>query len=144
MRQRERERSAGQVSGEYAIVLGAIALVCMVALFAIGIAVRGQLGSPDPGATPQQPFTPPAHPAPTRVPTTIEECEHDGWRTFGFRSEADCKDSSWYDGAYLRADWQGKIARSTNGTSFSTVYNDDQKNTLYQSRAIAAGYVAPK
>jgi|SRR6476619_226609 hypothetical protein len=92
MRQRERERSAGQVSGEYAIVLGAIALVCMVALFAIGIAVRGQLGSPDPGATPQQPFTPPAHPAPTRVPTTIEECEHDGWRTFGFRSEADCKD----------------------------------------------------
>jgi len=61
-----------------------------------------------------------------------------------WKSQTDCKDSSWYDGAYLRADWQGKIARSTNGTSFSTVYNDDQKNTLYQSRAIAAGYVAPK
>ena len=61
-----------------------------------------------------------------------------------WKSQADCKDSSWFDGAYLRADWQGKISRSTNGTSFTTVYNDDQKNTLYQSRAIAAGFVAPK
>ena len=61
-----------------------------------------------------------------------------------WKSQTDCKDSSWYDAAFLRADWQGKISRSTNGTSFSTVYNDDQKNTLYQSRAIAAGFVAPK
>ena len=71
----------------------------------------------------------------------IEEatyCE-DTWK-----SETDCKDSSWFDGAYLRADWQGKISRSTNGTSFTTVYNDDQKNTLYRSRAIAAGFVAPR
>ena len=28
--------------------------------------------------------------------------------------------------------------------AFTTVYNDDQKNTLYQSRAIAAGFVAPR
>ena len=61
-----------------------------------------------------------------------------------WKSQADCKDSSWYDGAFLRADWQGKISRSTNGTSFTTVYNNDQQNTLYQSRAIAAGFVAPK
>jgi hypothetical protein len=92
MRQKRRERSAGQVSGEYAIVLGAIAVACMVALFTIGIAVKGLLESSDPGATPQQPFTPPSHPAPTRIPTTIDECEHDGWRTFGFLSEADCRD----------------------------------------------------
>jgi len=61
-----------------------------------------------------------------------------------WKSETDCKDSSWFDGAYLRADWQGKISRSTNGTSFTTAYNDDQKNTLYRSRAIAAGMVAPR
>ena len=65
------------------------------------------------------------------VMSGIEEatyCE-DTWK-----SETDCKDSSWFDGAYLRADWQGKISRSTNGTSFTTAYNDDQKNTLYRSR----------
>jgi hypothetical protein len=61
-----------------------------------------------------------------------------------WKSQTDCKDSSWFDGAYLRADWQGKISRSTDGKSFATVYNDDQRNTLYQSRAIAAGFVAPK
>ena len=76
--------------------------------------------------------------------TTMSGIEQATYCENTWKSETDCKDSSWYDGAYLRADWQGKIARSTNGTSFSTVYNDDQKNTLYQSRAIAAGFVAPK
>ena len=61
-----------------------------------------------------------------------------------WKSQADCKASSWFEGAYLRADWQGKISRSMDGTSFTTVYNDDQLNTLYRSRAIAAGWVAPK
>jgi hypothetical protein len=61
-----------------------------------------------------------------------------------WRSQIDCKDSSWFEGAYLRADWQGKISRSTDGRTFTTAYNDDQKNTLYRSRAIAAGMVAPR
>jgi hypothetical protein len=76
--------------------------------------------------------------------TTIAGIEQATYCENTWKSQTDCKDSSWYDGTYLRADWQGKISRSTNGTSFSTVYNDDQKNTLYQSRAIAAGFVAPK
>jgi hypothetical protein len=76
--------------------------------------------------------------------TVMSGIEQATYCTDTWRSETDCKDSSWYDGVYLRADWQGKIARSINGTSFSVVYNDDQKNTLYQSRAIAAGFVAPK
>jgi hypothetical protein len=76
--------------------------------------------------------------------TTMAGIEQATWCDNTWKSETDCKDSSWFDGTYLRADWQGKISRSTNGTSFSTVYNDDQKNTLYQSRAIAAGFVAPK
>jgi hypothetical protein len=61
-----------------------------------------------------------------------------------FKSRSDCQSSSWYDGAFLRADWQGIISRSTDGKSFTKVYTDDQKNTLYESRAIAAGFVAPK
>jgi len=61
-----------------------------------------------------------------------------------WKSQTDCKESSWFEGAYLRADWQGKISRSTDGRTFTTAYNDDQKNTLYQSRAIATGFVAPK
>ena len=76
--------------------------------------------------------------------TTMAGIEQATYCENTWKSQTDCKDSSWFDGAYLRADWQGKIARSTNGTSFSTVYNDDQKNTLYQSRAIAAGFVAPR
>ena len=51
--------------------------------------------------------------------------------------------AAWFDGVWLRADWQGKISRSTDGKTFAQAYLDDQKNTLYQSRALAAGYVAP-
>lgn len=60
-----------------------------------------------------------------------------------YQAQAACHDSSWFDGVWLRADWQGKIARSIDGKTFTQVYLDDQHNTLYQSRAIAAGYVAP-
>ncbi len=60
-----------------------------------------------------------------------------------YKSQSECHDSSWFDGTWLRADWQGIISRSTDGKSYSQAYKDDKKNTLYQSRAIAAGYVAP-
>ena len=60
-----------------------------------------------------------------------------------WKSQTDCQSSSWFDGVYLRSDWQGKISRSTDGSTFAVVYQDDQKNTLYQSRAIAAGLVPP-
>jgi len=61
-----------------------------------------------------------------------------------FISQTDCASSSWFDGVFLRADWGGFISRSTDGQKFTRAYADDQSNTLYQSRAIAAGYVAPK
>jgi hypothetical protein len=61
-----------------------------------------------------------------------------------FMSNTACLASAWFDGVWLRADWQGKIARSTDGTTFTQVYSDDAMNTLYQSRALAAGYVAPR
>lgn len=61
-----------------------------------------------------------------------------------FKNGSACLESSWFDGVWLRADWQGIISRSTDGKTFSRAYLDDQKNTLYQSRALASGYVAPK
>lgn len=60
-----------------------------------------------------------------------------------WKSREDCHDAAWFEGAYLRGDWQGKISRSVDGQGWTTVYDDDQKNTLYQPRAIAPGYVAP-
>jgi hypothetical protein len=60
-----------------------------------------------------------------------------------YKSRSACLESAWFDSVWLRADWQGIISRSTDGKSFARAYLDDQKNTLYQSRALAAGYVAP-
>jgi hypothetical protein len=61
-----------------------------------------------------------------------------------YKSQSACHDSSWFDGIWLRADWKAMISRSTNGQSFTRVYLDDQDNTVYESRAMAQGYVAPK
>jgi hypothetical protein len=60
-----------------------------------------------------------------------------------FRSQADCREASWFDGVYLRPDWKGKILRSADGVKFDQVYVDDIQNTVYQGRAFAEGYVSP-
>jgi hypothetical protein len=61
-----------------------------------------------------------------------------------FRNGSACHESAWFDGVWLRAEWQGIISRSTDGKTFGRVYLDDQKNTLYESPAVASGYVAPR
>lgn len=61
-----------------------------------------------------------------------------------WKSLKDCFNAAWFDaGFYLIDEWGGTIKRSTTGQSFKSVYSDDQKNTLYRSRALAAGFVAP-
>lgn len=60
-----------------------------------------------------------------------------------WRSEDGCFSASWFEGAYLRSEWKGKITRSTDGGSFEVVYTDDEENSVYQARAIAPGEVAP-
>lgn len=50
---------------------------------------------------------------------------------------------SFFDGAWLKGAWKGKIVRATDGKSYETVYTDDQMNSLYRGRAFADGYVAP-
>ena len=49
-----------------------------------------------------------------------------------YKSRSACLESAWFDGVWLRADWQGIISRSTDGKSFARAYLDDQKHTLYQ------------
>jgi len=62
------------------------------------------------------------------------------WQTL-----AACHDAWWFDdGYYILPEWGGQIRRSSTGTSFKTVYTDDQENTLYRARAVAEGYVAPE
>ncbi len=60
-----------------------------------------------------------------------------------WKSESDCHDASWFDGIYLRGAWPNVIESSANGSNWATAFTDPHGNGLYQSRAIAAGYVAP-
>ncbi len=60
-----------------------------------------------------------------------------------FMSLTACHQAAWFDGVWLREQWPAKIVMSTDGTTFNQVYLDDVNNTLYESRAIVAGYVAP-
>jgi hypothetical protein len=60
-----------------------------------------------------------------------------------FRSLDECHGAAWFDGAYFKEEWGGYILRSTDGQGFDEVYADDESNTLYRSRAMAKGYVAP-
>lgn len=58
-----------------------------------------------------------------------------------WKSQADCHDASWFDGAYFKSEWQSKLLRSTNGNDFALVHDDPSNNALYQPRALAAGFV---
>ena len=51
---------------------------------------------------------------------------------------------SFFDGVWLKSAWQGEIIRATDGVAYTTVFTDDQKNTVYTGRAFASGYVAAK
>ena len=92
MGRRLQRRESGQTSGEYSIVLGMIALVCIVAAVFLGIAIKNQFGA---GSEPvgRAPFVPPrSSPAPS-WPAAIEQCEDGGWRDFAqFRDEAQCRE----------------------------------------------------
>ena len=82
----------GQASGEYAIVLGAIAFVCVLAALFVGLGVRGQFQSG--GEEVQQaPFQPPIASSEPSWPVTLAECEDGGWQDFPqFADEAECRE----------------------------------------------------
>ena len=88
---RERRRAeAGQVAGEYAIVLGVIALVCVVAVIVLGAGIHGAFEQGGEGVQ-QAPYRPPT-PSAQSWPTTLADCEDGGWQNYPqFANEADCR-----------------------------------------------------
>ena len=86
----ERDTEAGQVSGGYAIVVGTIALVCVLAALFLGIAIRGQFQSVGVGVQ-QAPFQPPIPSSELSWPATLAECEDGGWQNYTqFATEVEC------------------------------------------------------
>ncbi len=97
MGQERGHTESGQVSGEYAIIGGVIALVCIVVLMVLGTGVRGQFQQAGEGAqqapAQQAPIQPPIPSETLTSPATIAECEDGGWRNFAqFDSEAECRE----------------------------------------------------
>lgn len=91
MRLRRRTTEAGQAQAEYAVLVGIIALFCILALVFLGLAISERFratGEPEP----QAPFRPPERGG-LVYPRTVEDCEDGGWRNFvQFESEEACKE----------------------------------------------------
>ena len=81
----------GQVMAEYAVIIGGIAVVCLVALLLLGRPIDELFREPAERVPPAQPFTPPATPGPVSEPTSVDDCEDGGWQTYGFATQAECE-----------------------------------------------------
>jgi Flp pilus assembly pilin Flp len=83
---------SGQAKAEYALIIGVIALACILAALFLGLALRERFESGG-EQVPAAPFTPPVSSTPQSWPTTLAECEDGGWRNFPqFASEAECRE----------------------------------------------------
>ena len=66
-------------------------------------------------------------------------CESE-WRSF-----ADCHEAHWIDGYYFRGVWSNRIERSSDGQTWSVVWEDGEgDNVPYRARAMARGEVAAR
>jgi Flp pilus assembly pilin Flp len=82
--------ASGQSLAEYAVIIAAIAVACMIAVLFLVAGIRDRFDSTD-QPSPQAPFVPPPSPA-LSYPTTLEDCEDGGWKNYAqFRDEAQCK-----------------------------------------------------
>jgi hypothetical protein len=88
---RNHEPEAGHALAETAVILAAVAVICLIAVVFLGFAIRERLDGSN--VNPVGPFTPPATTPKPAYPTTLEDCEHGGWRNFArFRNERECKE----------------------------------------------------
>lgn len=82
--------ASGQTLAEYAVIIAAIAVACMLAVLFLAAGIRDRFESSD-QPSPQAPFVPPTSPA-LAYPTTLEDCEDGGWQNYAqFESEEECK-----------------------------------------------------
>ena len=83
--------SSGQTLAEYAVIVAAIAVACMVAVLFLAAGIQGRFDSTN-GPSPQAPFVPPRSPG-LSYPAKLEDCEDGGWKNYAqFESEEQCKD----------------------------------------------------
>ena len=86
-----RPAERAQVTAEYALILGGIAVACILALLWLAHPIDRLFR--DPTVLPsEQPFTPPARTGDAPEPASLADCENGGWQTFAFASETDCED----------------------------------------------------
>jgi Flp pilus assembly pilin Flp len=91
-RQGRSTSSSGQVTAEFALIVGAIAVGCIVGILFLSNGINSLFQDPAQHLPSGQPFTPPVSPPAGTYPTTVEQCRNGGWRDFaGFTSEADCE-----------------------------------------------------
>ena len=89
-RQGRRAPDSGQTTAEYALILGGIAVVCIVALLSLGHPIDGLFRKPVALIPPSEPFTPPVVPG-LPEPTSLADCAEDGWQAYDFDTQADCE-----------------------------------------------------
>jgi Flp pilus assembly pilin Flp len=82
---------SGQATAEYALILGGIAVVCIVAVLFLRHPIDGLFRKPVALIPPSQPFTPPVAPGTLPEPTSLADCAGEGWRDYGFDTENDCE-----------------------------------------------------
>jgi len=82
--------ASGQTLAEYAVIIAAIAVACVIAALFLVAGIRGRFDATD-EPSPQAPFGPPPSPS-LSYPTTLEDCEQGRWKNYAqFTSEAECK-----------------------------------------------------
>jgi len=82
---------SGQTTAEYALILGGVAVVCIVAVLFLGRPIDGLFRKPASLVPPSQPLMPPLVPGPGNEPTSPADCDNGGWQTYGFASQAACE-----------------------------------------------------
>ena len=87
-------RPDAQASTEFALILGAIAVGCIIVLLLFSGTLAGRFDSDAEPFAPGGPLLPPTPTVPELTfPTSIDQCKNGGWQTFPqFGSEEACLD----------------------------------------------------
>ena len=76
---------------EFALILGAVALVCIVGAIFLGGSIRDLFGGTGSRLQQPGPFTPPSVPSGLSYPATLVDCQDPGWRNYAqFANESEC------------------------------------------------------